>query len=274
MAQRSMSPLSNARRGAVWLFVFFVAILSAIPPLRFGGQLSVGVRRHNVTGMKCPPCVGTGVGSSPQGTCLLCGGRGTLPDDPLLTEPCNLCVGTGIGGDSRGFCTVCGGYGKLRAQTLASNRDAPLVFFVESGQPRTAHLDLAKLFKEIVGAISICDPYYGTGTLYRLDLLRHCSPIRFLTKHADRNEQHVLPRAIQEWNRQHGAAEFRTTTSADLHDRFILSNSELILLGHGLKDVGNKDSFVVKLPASIVPDLVSTVRDSYDRKWSSATPIS
>lgn len=223
--------------------------------------------------MRCPPCVGTGVGRSPQGTCELCGGRGTLPDDPSLAEPCNFCLGTGIGSDPRGFCDVCKGYGRLPGLSDVANPNAPFVFFVEAGQPRTAYLELAELFKGVSGKIEICDPYYGTGSLLRLDLLKHCSPIRFLTKNADRNEAAILPRAIQEWKRQHGATEFREDTGSELHDRYIVTDAELILLGHGLKDVGNKDSFIVRIPTSLAGDMVQSVRDSFEQKWASATPI-
>lgn len=223
--------------------------------------------------MRCPPCLGTGVGRSSQGTCELCGGRGTLPDDASLTERCNLCLGTGVGGGSRGFCQVCEGYGRLRARTDLPNPNAPFVFFVEAGQPRTAHLELAELFNGVSGEIGICDPYYGTGSLFRLDLLEHCSPIRFLTKNADPNEAAILSRALREWKRQHGATEFRKNSGSELHDRYIITDAELILLGHGLKDVGNKDSFVVRIPTSLAADTVQGVRDSFEQKWASATPI-
>ena len=223
--------------------------------------------------MKCPPCNGTGIGRGAHGTCHLCGGRGTLPDDPSLTEKCSFCLGTGIGSDSFGLCHVCKGYGRLRAHSETPDANAPFVFFVEAGQPRTAHLELAELFKDVTGEIRICDPYYGTGSLLRLDLLKHCSPIKFLTKNADRNDAHLLPRALQEWKRQHGATEFRENVGTDLHDRYILSDTELILMGHGLKDIGNKDSFVVRIPSSLAPDMVVSVRSSFDQKWANGNSI-
>ncbi len=223
--------------------------------------------------MQCPPCLGTGMSRSLQGPCELCSGRGVLPDDPSLTEPCSLCLGTGLARSLQGFCEVCKGYGLLPPLSSEPNPDAPFVFFVESGQPRTAHLELSALFQEVTGDIRICDPYYGTGSLFRLDLLKHCSSIKFLTKNADRQETAILPRAIKEWKRQHATTEFRENAGADLHDRYILSDAEIILLGHGLKDVGNKDSFVVRIPSSIASDMVSSVRDSFEDKWSRARPI-
>lgn len=223
--------------------------------------------------MKCPPCLGTGQGVGPNGTCPLCGGRGTLPDDPFLIEKCRFCLGTGQGTGKFGLCPVCKGYGRLRANLETPDPDAPFVFFVEAGQPRTAHLGLAELFKDVKGEIRVCDPYYGTGSLLRLDLLRHCSPIMFLTKNPQRNERHLLPRALQEWRREHGAIEFRESVNSDLHDRYVLSGTELIILGHGLKDVGNKESFVVRIPISLAQDMVIAVRVSFDQKWANGNLI-
>ena len=123
--------------------------------------------------MKCPPCSGNGKGSGPFGTCRLCGGRCSLPDDPSLTEECGFCNGTGHGTGEFGFCAVCKGYARLRPLV---DPDAPFVFFIESGQPRTAHLKLADIFQDVTGEIRICDPYYGTGSLLRLDLIKALLP--------------------------------------------------------------------------------------------------
>jgi hypothetical protein len=157
--------------------------------------------------------------------------------------------------------------------TPKQDRAALFVFFVEAGQPRTAYLELAELFKDVTGEIRICDPYYGKGSLLHLDLLKHCSPIKFLTKNPDRNEVHLLPRLLHDFKRQHRATEFRENAGTDLHDRYILSGTELILMGHGLKDVGNKDSFVVRIPSSLAPDIVVSVRSSFDQKWANGKPI-
>jgi hypothetical protein len=83
----------------------------------------------------------------------------------------------------------------------------------------------------------------------------------------------LLLRALQEWKQQHGATEFRESGGTDLHDRYILSDAELILMGHGLKDVGNKDSFVVRIPSSLAPDVVGSVRSSFDQKWANGNSI-
>jgi hypothetical protein len=121
--------------------------------------------------------------------------------------------------------------------------------------------------------MGICDPYYGTVSLLRLDLLKHCSPIEFLTKNADPRETDILPRALREWKREHGAVEFREYSGEDLYDRHILSSAELVFIGDGLKDLGNKESLIIKIPSSLSPHIVESVRSMFEEKWERANTI-
>ena len=148
-----------------------------------------------------------------------------------------------------------------------------IVSMVEAGKPRTAHVELTRLLSDIEGIVRVCDPYYGTGSLLRLDLLKRCRELRFLTRTPDSSEKTFLPRAISEFRREHPQVDFRCSTSADFHDRFILSDAEIVILGHGLKDLGNKESFVIRLPVALARDVISAARESFDQKWEKATSL-
>jgi hypothetical protein len=182
-----------------------------------------------------------------------------------------------------GSCTKCDGYGMIAPPSFASPpadnplmvevkapTDNPLVVEVKAGTPRTAHLRLEEIFKNLAGEIRVCDPYYGMGSLLRLDLLRQCSPINVLTRQPGANEPPTLQRALEEWKREHGAVDFRRYSGTDVHDRFVLADDQLILIGHGLKDIGNKDSFVICIPKHVSGDLLTNVRVSFDAKWQNA----
>lgn len=224
--------------------------------------------------MQCRLCRGRGRDVVTGGFCSLCKGRGKVPDDPNRTEQCVLCNGWGRDSVTGRICQVCGGYGILApVVTDTTPADAPLVFFVEAGTPRTVHIHLQDIFRHLSGEVCICDPYYGMGSLLRLDLLKHCSPIKFLTQKPNQNEKQTLPKALQEWKSEHGNVEFRRYGGRDLHDRYVLSQYELILLGHGLKDVGSRDSFIIRITRELADDLIKDIRDSFDTKWQSATPI-
>ena len=226
--------------------------------------------------VKCLVCDGDGKSSVyPGQQCDYCKGFGRRPDDPSRTEPCKPCDGSGKSTQNLGYaCVYCQGYGLVAPPGFDSPPvDGPLVVFVEAGTPRTAHLRLEEIFRKLSGEVLVCDPYYGRGSLYRLDLLDHCSPIRFLTQKPDQNETQTLPTALSEWKRQHGNVEFRRHTGRDLHDRFVLTDDELIMLGHGLKDIGGKDSFIIRIGRDVAGDTIDTVRNSFESKWQAAAFI-
>jgi hypothetical protein len=67
--------------------------------------------------------------------------------------------------------------------------------------------------------------------------------------------------------------EFREYPGSDLHDRYILADAELIILGHGLKDLGNRDSFIIRIPDSLSPDINLSVGSAFNKKWASSKLI-
>jgi hypothetical protein len=57
------------------------------------------------------------------------------------------------------------------------------------------------------------------------------------------------------------------------HDRFVLTDDDLILIGHGLKDLGARDSFLIRLPNEYVTGITEEITRAFDDQWSHATPI-
>lgn len=222
--------------------------------------------------IQCPPCQGTGQAWVISPTeCPLCRGIGQVKVDNQALR-CVRCRGTGRQNVvEQKLCTTCGGYAHLPSDAIqASESHGPLVFFVESGKPHTAHQEVASLFGRLRGEVRACDPYYGSGTLSRLHEMRRCDRLLFLTKTPDSHERTFLDKRLQEYRLEHPGVEFRRYRGAELHDRFVLTGNELILLGHGLKDIGTKDSFVVRIDRQLAGDLIDCVRASFDEKWHNA----
>jgi hypothetical protein len=134
-------------------------------------------------------------------------------------------------------------------------------------------LEVAKLLQELSGVVCICDPYYGTGSLLRLDKLTAAGSVKFLTQKPDAKERAHLPRAIQVFVTERPHFEFRRHAINDLHDRYIVTDSDLILLGHGLKDIGGKESFVVRLGRELAGDVIDNTRTAFDQKWQNAQAL-
>jgi hypothetical protein len=245
--------------------------------------------------ISCPPCNGTGFEPGIKRIkCPLCKGEGILRDAKQHLPVCRFCDGDGREpGLTFELCRECGGWGRrewkpamedpdeskkvadlvLALGVRATGTEQTTIVQIDAGKPRTAHLEVAKLLQALTGEVRICDPYYGMGSLLRLDELKNSASVHFLTQRPDNNERATLPRAIQEYVRQSPQFEFRRHIGNDLHDRYIVAADELILLGHGLKDIGNKESFVVRLERALVGDTIDLLRDSFDQKWQAATPL-
>lgn len=219
--------------------------------------------------MKCPTCEGSGKFPSAYQICGVCSGNGELPNDRIDNRDCPVCSGCGKYPNLYTVCEKCDGWGKLRE----SAEQGPLVVFVKAGTPRTAHRNLQGVFSGLNGDIRICDPYFGTGSLAKLDLLTHCSSIRFLTKRPDTNEKTFIARVLRDFISEYPHVEIRKAQGDALHDRFILTSDEFILFGHGLKDVGGRDSFIVRLGRHLAGDVITTISQAFDEKWEAGIPF-
>lgn len=142
---------------------------------------------------------------------------------------------------------------------------------IESGHPRTARMTLGEMLSSLSGTIKICDPYYGVRTLDSMDYLPKSSAVRFLT--ARTNEATAkIQSAIRDYVKERPGTEFRLAQKpGELHDRYVVTNDTLLIFGHGLKDIGGKESFIIRLGRDLVPDLIEETNNAFDSRWSIAT---
>lgn len=139
--------------------------------------------------------------------------------------------------------------------------------------PRTARQRVSELLSGLKGLVRICDPYYGLRTLDVLESIPKTVRVRFLTARTSESGS-KLTSALKDFRKERPLIEFRTaSTPGDLHDRYVASADALMLVGHGLKDVGAKESFVVSINSTIAKDLLNTVAAAFDTKWSAASPL-
>lgn len=144
---------------------------------------------------------------------------------------------------------------------------------IEGGQPRTARLRLGEMLANLKGTVRICDPYYGLRTLDTLDHLPKSCPIRLLTAKTN-DPQRKIQGALTDFAKERPNAEFRLAADPkEIHDRYIVTNDGLFLLGHGLKDIGGKESFVVRIDKGLAQDLVKEVSQRFDARWKLAQRI-
>jgi hypothetical protein len=162
--------------------------------------------------------------------------------------------------------------GKKEIENILS-KEMIRVVRIESGQPRTGRLHLGEELSQLKDIVRICDPYYGVRTLDSLEHIPKACRIRFLT--AKTSEDHrKLQAAIKDFVKENPRTEFRLTKNpSQLHDRYVLTDNILLILGHGLKDIGGKESFIIRLDKNVVSDLIREMTCSFDTQWSTGTPL-
>lgn len=213
--------------------------------------------------MICAAC--SGRGSIGLAECSICKGRGKLSDSYLSWDTCARCSGTARFGT--GFCSTCHGIGRLPPEIA----DGPLLVSFEAGRHEAAHQELGPVLGALRATVRVCDPYYGTRSLANLSLLTGCQQVLFLTQIADHKEAAFIDTRVTDFVAGHPHFEFRKYSGRDLHDRFALTDKELVLFGHGLKDVGGKESFLIRLPQRIAGDVMASVKATFDTRWQQAT---
>lgn len=162
--------------------------------------------------------------------------------------------------------------GRKEVEPLLRNGSL-FVVRIEGGRPHTARQHLGDLLSSLAGVVRISDPYYGLRSLETVDHIPAAATIQFLTSKT--NEPQLKVRgAFHDYARERKKTDFRLLAAPhDLHDRYVLTADTLLLVGHGLKDIGGKESFVVRLDRSMAADLLDDLIQSFDKKWALATSL-
>ncbi|MCE9586221.1 hypothetical protein K8R04_02790 [Candidatus Uhrbacteria bacterium] len=151
------------------------------------------------------------------------------------------------------------------------------VVCIDPKRPREAQQNLRQLVRSIPkGELLICDPYYGVNTLDVLEeFAKHHKKIRFLTRQpGSREKKSALATAVSQFKKQYGTkVELFLTTTRDFHDRYILSSDRFLIIGHGLMDIGSKESLIVMIPDQFGKDIRKTLISSFNGRWTSATSL-
>lgn len=150
------------------------------------------------------------------------------------------------------------------------------VFYFEPGKRYSSKKTLVtNILSLLTGEIKIVDPYCGERTL---DIIKNVGgrPIRFLTKLeniASANVRNVLTREIKDFKTENPDIEFKDYPNKDLHDRYILSPTSLVLLGYSMKDLGAKESFAIVLSEESSKNIYEALCEIFDKRWEKSTII-
>jgi hypothetical protein len=152
------------------------------------------------------------------------------------------------------------------------------ITFFTGGQSWT---DPNKNFPQIInilkGDLCIVDPYYGEGTFYVLEKFGKKRKIRFLSCFLGSKEQQNIGGfniGLTRFKKEFKNITLKKYSQGDeLHDRYILADNALVIVGHGIKDLASKESFIVYLPRSLVGNFINTLKNLFNQRWAKSNEI-
>jgi Holliday junction resolvasome RuvABC DNA-binding subunit len=128
--------------------------------------------------------------------------------------------------------------------------------------------------EELQGNLQIVDPYCGIRTL---DILRDIGnkEVKFLTRieYLNEKERERFLRELKDFKTEYPTVKFRNYPDTDIHDRYVISANQLVVLGHSLKDFGSKESFAIVLNRETSKNIVEALIEIFNRRWKQAIEL-
>lgn len=146
------------------------------------------------------------------------------------------------------------------------------LIYIDAGKPYNARRKLEDILRLLSGEVIICDPYCGVNSLAALALIPRTSSIKLLTSTIE--NQAIFTTELTGFRVQYANVEVRRFTQPrTLHDRYILDSQNLFIIGHGIKDIGNRESFIIQFHSNVAQDIMDDLKVQFDTRWLAATPI-
>lgn len=148
------------------------------------------------------------------------------------------------------------------------------VFYFEPGKKYSTKRILSKgILEGLQGKLQIVDPYSSERTL---DILKDIkNKIEFLTRveNLNKKERDRFLREVQDFKTEYPLIEFRNYPNTDIHDRYVISENSLVILGHSLKDLGSKESFAIVLNKESSKNVAEALIENFNRRWKQAARL-
>lgn len=165
--------------------------------------------------------------------------------------------------------------GKEHLMSLKGKGNLLVFYFEPEKKYSNKRLLVTDILEPLTGELRIVDPYCGERTL---DVIKDVKgrPIKFLTRLDNLNNEKAknrFLRELQDFKTENADIEFRDYPNKDLHDRYIISPTSVVLLGHSIKDLGAKESFAVVLNQSSSKNICEALTENFDRRWKQSNII-
>lgn len=150
------------------------------------------------------------------------------------------------------------------------------IFYFEPEKRFTSKRILSKnILDNLQGEAKIIDPYCGERTLDILKDIKDGINIKFLTKieNLKEKDRKRFLRELKDFKTEKKNIEFKNYPFADIHDRYIISSDSLTILGHSIKDLGNKESFAILLDKNTSRNIFEDLVANFNNRWNNSNDI-
>ncbi len=160
------------------------------------------------------------------------------------------------------------------------NPDIPtnkIVFLSGVNAWTDSNRELPNIIKMLKGDLRIVDPYYGNGTFFTLEKFGKKTKIKFLSSQLGNEEQRNLTNFqnnLKRFKREFKNIKLKKYDKFyELHDRYIIADNALVIVGYGIKDFANKESFVIFLPTQTVSIFLPALKAVFDKRWKKSNDL-
>jgi hypothetical protein len=157
-------------------------------------------------------------------------------------------------------------YSLLAAGALRLRRKVGAVSIVDPAAPIPAIISLHAMIGELRGTIRICDPYVDATTIEHLDACADGVSVSLLSTKL--KDDGTFRRLAAAFNTRGRTLQIRRSATGKLHDRYMIDDSKLLILGTSLNGFAKKHSFVI---APGVDAREAMIR-MFDTEWNVAPP--
>ena len=149
------------------------------------------------------------------------------------------------------------------------------LFYFEPDRRYSSKRILAKnILDDLQGELKIVDPYCNERTLDILKEVRD-RKVKVLTRveNLKQKDRDRFLREVKDFKSESKNIEFKNYLYTDIHDRYVISSDFLVILGHSIKDLGNKESFAILLDKNASKNIVEALNENFGRRWKQSTII-
>ena len=126
--------------------------------------------------------------------------------------------------------------------------------------------DLHSLLGGLVGVICVCDPYLDDVSVEHLASCPHASELRILT--VNLRDSGKLRRLVAAFATEGRTINIRLAPPATLHDRYLIDDHDLLIMGASLNGFGKKQSMIIRGG----PDFRTELLAAFERHWIASQP--